>query len=406
MPDDLSDIVLRLPRLIARLATRVGLVYVGEGWARVLAMDPPGYPENAFARALAVFNGCIYVGTDRMEGLEIFRSKDGVKWERCVGRNGPVAPGFGDATNSSTGSMLVHGPHLYVGTSGGMWRTADGVKWDKVPGGPPAGIVGMAVFGGVLYAVSGWRDVWRWNEPGGWQPVVGAAPAPVKFGFGDPDITDIIRITEFGGCLYAGAGRDRPPTGISLWRSTNGTIWELFKSLPGSGGSLHVWALAPFKGRLYIGGYDMLHLYRTNGTLGDWEEVTDGVAVGTNKTGVWCLHEDGGKLYAGMKGADDFRILWSTSDGKMWTAVDTVALGERTDCDGVATFGGYVYVTTRDTSVWSDSSVAGMPRPTTEPRLEVWCYGALYDEAPWLKRAKKLIKRKPRVQPFGPRPPA
>ncbi len=135
----------------------------------------------------------------------------------------------------------------------------------------------------------------------------------------------------------------------------------------------------------------VLHTQRTSlrGAVPAFKEVAQALPEGL----ILCLNECNGKLFAGLRGAEDFRMLWSSSDGKVWTAFNTSEIGERTVCDGVIAFGNYLYITTRDTYPWMGWQ---------EPRLEVWRYGAKYEPAHWLEELDDL---RPRVHPIGPLPP-
>jgi hypothetical protein len=112
-----------------------------------------GNPDNVGAWSIEEFNGWLYVGTMNwdftdMGGCEIWRSSDGLIWEQVV-KNGFRS--FMDENilfepvNTYAWIMKVFKDHLYVGTfnsrtriltdkgtGGQLWRTSDGVEWNKV----------------------------------------------------------------------------------------------------------------------------------------------------------------------------------------------------------------------------------------------------------------------------------
>jgi hypothetical protein len=333
--------------------------------------------------------------------LEIWRSSDGTTWEPCVGQKAKTKEGFGKSGNYDATSMVVKEDQLYVGTYFGVWCSKDGITWNQVTGSPQEQIMAMAAFNGYLYVSVGAKipgitkgpEIWRGKDTGQWEPVVGPKPASIGAGFADSDVTDITSLAVFGGVLYAGAGRDNPTgnMGISVWRSNDGTTWQHFKNL---GGSLHIHAMAPYSGHLYIGGYDSAALYRTNGIPGNWEDVKDVIQAGHNpqkEDGVWCMLPTRRNLYLGVIGADEGKILWRSSNGKSWSAVNTEELGEKPECDAIAVFKGYLYVTTR-----SQYTAYGQEWD----RLEVWRYGKCWGvPVPIFKRPLAAIKPFIRIIP-------
>lgn len=76
--------------------------------------------------------------------FEVWRSKDGINWEKVVGLNDPYGNGLGfsgydpeNLDNNVVPAVSVFNGHLYLGTENdsgktAVWRTANGTKWEKV----------------------------------------------------------------------------------------------------------------------------------------------------------------------------------------------------------------------------------------------------------------------------------
>jgi hypothetical protein len=84
---------------------------------------------------MAVFKGYIYIGTENTYGAQIWRSRDGLTWERVFDFGaGSEFGGIDDANNDRITSMAVGGNYLYAGTRNAaagaeVWRSPDGVTW-------------------------------------------------------------------------------------------------------------------------------------------------------------------------------------------------------------------------------------------------------------------------------------
>jgi hypothetical protein len=156
-------------------------------WSRSLSTST----EELYQEQTAVFKGHLYVGimrfTDTGEGAQIFRTADGETWEAAI------EPAFGnelepDQFNSTYFQHLfVFKDHLYAGLGwwvtdnatfwypkgGQMWRTADGINWEKVLdlSGDPWNeqVSAYAEFQGQLYAATtNWDNGFElWRSPSG-----------------------------------------------------------------------------------------------------------------------------------------------------------------------------------------------------------------------------------------------
>jgi hypothetical protein len=98
--------------------------------------------NNTVVSSMTVFNGNIYAGSANVSGAQVWRSQDGVTWEKVVdfGDGTGLTGGVSDLNNDRITSMAVNGNYLYIGTKnnvggGGngaeVWRTPDGVTWEQ-----------------------------------------------------------------------------------------------------------------------------------------------------------------------------------------------------------------------------------------------------------------------------------
>ncbi len=184
-----------------------------------------GDQQTGEVSALEAFNGYLYAGTaNATAGARIFRSPDGVTWT-------PVTePGFGIAHDIAPPAILdltVFNGRLYASTGRGdgpgqIWRTLDGVHW------APMVITGfsnpdtvdisvLAVYNGVLYAgaknlLTG-AQIWRsfTGDNNTWTQV-----APVTPGTAPAGVTGM---AVFDGALYAAVESDAP---AQIWYSYGG----------------------------------------------------------------------------------------------------------------------------------------------------------------------------------------
>jgi len=91
---------------------------------------------NTAAISMETFNGYIYIGTTNANGAQIWRSFDGQIWERVLDfGNGTSFNGLGITGNTSIMTLKTNGSYLYAGTENSsgaqVWRSPDGVTWQK-----------------------------------------------------------------------------------------------------------------------------------------------------------------------------------------------------------------------------------------------------------------------------------
>ncbi len=190
-PEERGIIALGVFRNALYAGTTRGRVYRtddGRTWSRVGSLL--GIVENGFSnwvRFLIPFNGRLYAG---IEGAGVFRSPDGAAWEAVRPESGPRA---------GVRAAAASGGYLYVGTTtaGEVWRTKDGERWERVfaareSSGPRGGYVAsLAEAGGALYAAVNGR-VQRSRDGQSWHEVGELTPFTVE------------AMQEFDGALYAG----------------------------------------------------------------------------------------------------------------------------------------------------------------------------------------------------------
>jgi len=102
-----------------------------------------GDSKTIAASIIREFKGNLYVGTWNSPseiGGELWRY-DGNSWEQVVGRYAATKGGFNDSNNNALWSVESFNDHLYIGTmnwnfidEGGcqIWRSTDGINWEKV----------------------------------------------------------------------------------------------------------------------------------------------------------------------------------------------------------------------------------------------------------------------------------
>jgi hypothetical protein len=93
--------------------------------------------SNTAVTAMAVHKGFIYIGTENTNGAQVWRSQDGLTWERVLDfGDGAQFDGLNDPANNGISAMKVNLNYLYAGTAnsvtgGEVWRSVDGVTWDQ-----------------------------------------------------------------------------------------------------------------------------------------------------------------------------------------------------------------------------------------------------------------------------------
>jgi len=229
--------------------------------------DPAAAKSNWCSLSMAVYNGCLYVGTGNHNGTELWRY-DRTEWVY-------VETGI-EEENKEISSMAVYDGCLYVGTgiSEGteIWRY-DGTEWVQVNEDGFGDVnnsasSSMAVYNGCLYVGTfnyNGAEIWRYNA-GVWTPVV-------SLGFGYTDNRGISSMAVYKGCLYVGTYSER---GAEIWKY-NGEYWEWeIKEGIGNGCNEVSSSMAVYDGCLYVGTWNSMtgtEILRYDGTM--WVQVNE-----------------------------------------------------------------------------------------------------------------------------------
>ncbi len=190
---------------------------------------------NQYISALEVFDGELYASTGNWNGAHIYRSADGAAWTPAS--NLGYEPVFG-SDNVFVLDMQTFGDYLYAGTGWGnlegqIWRTADGLNWDKVSLMEFAGraVSFLIVHEGYLYACASGAFDESGNPIDGlevWRSESGASGSWVRVaenGFnGNINNGGISGGTVLGGELYLYS--DNSAEGVTLWKMLAGGGWQ------------------------------------------------------------------------------------------------------------------------------------------------------------------------------------
>jgi sugar lactone lactonase YvrE/uncharacterized protein YegL len=195
--------------------------------------------------ALAEFDGRLYAGLRAQDGAAIWR-RDGLgPWQSAM------PDGFGAAANQGLTALTVYGDRLYAGvenlteakdpatgqliessTGGGIWRSADGTRWDAVAerglgDAKQSGFGPFAAFRGQLFA--GTRSIDPAAPPQLWATASGDAGSwhQVRidlFSRGEwPKNGAISAMAAYSSSLYVGTcAQDK----AQVWQSSDGATWR------------------------------------------------------------------------------------------------------------------------------------------------------------------------------------
>jgi hypothetical protein len=240
--------------------------------------------ETGDVMSAIIFKGALYISGRAGSHPEIYRSVDGISWEKIVDENSLDA----DLNILYAYPFEIFNDELYAGftnkiNGGEIWKSADGENWTQVnTNGMTADIYQkyrymirqLIVFNGTLYATvvngkySGTVTIWRWIEV--WKSQNGTDWSQIGGnGFGDPANNQDGRGAEvYNDCLYIGSGGYSIPGYPTVYRTCNGSNFEeIGHGEIGDGDSLNngVMALKSFEGYLYAA------TYRYNGSSGGTE---------------------------------------------------------------------------------------------------------------------------------------
>ncbi|MBO8183050.1 MAG: hypothetical protein H0Z28_09705 [Archaeoglobus sp.] len=308
-----------------------GLAYVwvtdGTDWR--LANIPGFNNSDASIRGMAVFNGELYVATQRYKGggADIYRytgpaangdlnKVDPNAWERVFSVSADEADAIGVLLEYK-GYLYAFGWSIGINTVGlsswhgfEIYRSSDGTSWEKVVGDSattPRGfgddanhaVLSATVFNDMLYVgtlnFKDGAEIWRTSDGVHWEPVE-------LFGFGRTN-GYIWRMIEYNGKLVVGTMN--PFMGCEIWvsdtgdpgtfRQVNLNGMDLSYNLPVNIGALFdkdltvkladqygIRAVAKYQGYLVIGTAswgDWIDKLLYNATNGKWEGASDYVGL-------------------------------------------------------------------------------------------------------------------------------
>jgi hypothetical protein len=222
-------------------------------------------PSTISVSDMAVFNGYLYLSS---AWISIWRSADGLIWEPVVGPSPALHPvKFGNTKNHDLNSIEVFNGYLYAGVGRDningiqIWRTANGVNWtlfhelvqpdppDPLPAWLPGHVHAMAVFNNKLY-IGEYEGQGLFRTDGSaasWEYL----SDPVVVGHG------VLRLAEHAGLLYLGNYDLYTNTYLNeklLYQSADGSSWAAVLGSPiVSQDTNGIGALLSAGGKLYAG---------------------------------------------------------------------------------------------------------------------------------------------------------
>jgi hypothetical protein len=186
--------------------------------------DGFGVPQNQGVGTMEVFDNQLYVGTvNKEQGVQIWRSADGVNFAPSVGPDALTPSGFGNTFNKSVLYLHAFGGQLYVGLINvygfEVYRTANGVVYERViedglgdSGNAYAwrfetfeGALWLGVFSlfNHVYDAKG-ASLWRSFDGENWETMVGLNGTSLTYGFGDVRNWGIRSFAVYNDRLYIG----------------------------------------------------------------------------------------------------------------------------------------------------------------------------------------------------------
>ena len=322
-----------------------------QNWTQVNT-DGFGDAGNARATSMAVYNNCLYAGTENSHalwpggtgsGAEVWRY-DGTNWVQIN------TDGFGDRDNETTDSMAVHNNYLYVGTENArgaeVW-VYSGAAWVQVNsdgfGNRQNHIAdSMAVYNSHLYAGSGGgllgARVWQydgvlWSQAN-------------SDGFGDPFNFIAVDLAEYDGHLYV---TTKNPTGAQVWQY-GGATWAKIHADGFGDAKNEAAAMAVYNNQLYVGTVNAARgaeVWRYNGAT--WIQVDNGWDGDTGNMAAvgMCVYNN--LLYVGTCNEASGAELWQY-DGALWMQANTDGFGDGNNVmieeDGMAVYKNALFVGT------------------------------------------------------------
>jgi hypothetical protein len=330
--------------------------------------------------ASVVYNGSLYVGTEKANSAEVYRYMGPQlnTWERVNTAAGQFVT---TANIDRVSAMTVYNGKMYIGTfesnSAEVYRYDGGTTWTKVSLAAGTilsttaidGIGSFAVWESKLYMgtiEAGKAEIYRYDNGTTWVKVSNATAGTII----TTTLMDAIyAMTVYNGALWAGGSK---PNAAEIYRYTGGTTW----TRAGTAGTLvtasrdYITAMTVYNGKLYIGvteptgSADVIRL-DDSGTTAGWAanfvrvNPSQGTMVtgGTSAiTGISSMSVHNGRLYIGTNKVGNAEIY--RFDNEIFTKVSQldsgrIALGGTTGIDEISTMISYeadLFVGTKDTT--------------------------------------------------------
>lgn len=353
--------------------------------------DGFGDSNNIVTMSLEKYGGYLYAGLLNFRSSAKVWRFDGSIWEL-------VMEGGFDGKSLGVTDFIVFGETLYAGTipqfterygsstvSGSeIWRSKDGLEWEKVVDNQfnsdyqylEAEISRLFTFDGYLYAaVTGWTgdpsgsglEIWRSKsgDAGSWEKVA-------DNGIDDPWNTGIYAAAVYNEKLYVGTIDGRDPVesySAHVYVTEDGVNWDRLVNMSGEPPLFGISAMNVFKDYLYVAAIANLdkpskkgHVYRCAICDGsDWELVLDGPYLHSRTNRKLALEEYKDHLFY-ITGNDDFGLeIWKTFDGIEW---------ERIAREGINDNGNLRSYWDNANTIFQDKLMLGVTNTTTG--TEVW----------------------------------
>lgn len=274
--------------------------------------------------------------------------------------------GFGNPHNVATRAIGLYKGDLYIGTQSGngskKLSLVDVVELAR-------NILNTRNFGNTQPFLSSVKsdgcEIWKYNfTTAELQQIVGNQPeATMGAGFGDSRNTQATFFREFKGKLYVGTSSS-PTSGCKVWRY-DGNSWEqVVERGFGDPSNFAVWSCEVFKDQIYVGMWNcnnsktgFCQIWRSSDGI-SWTKVVDrgfrdfDVNNKICNKRVWSMIVYKEFLYVGTwSSGNNGCQLWETSDGENWIKVKLPGgdgFGDRGN-DGISAmeiYNGWLYVGT------------------------------------------------------------
>lgn len=256
--------------------------------------------------------------------------------------------GFGNRNIKAIPSMGVFNNHLYASATeweddkNYIYRTADGKTWEAGNTSFFSGVSALQGFGNYIYAGTWGNKIYRSDNGLDWTQVFEAA-------------WGISHFSVYNGALYAGVYSDSSVEGTTIYKTTDGLVWEPFVTNGNSTQTVSgVISSATFNGLHYFGAADWsdttgAHIWRTDGITVS-EVVVDGFGDPLNRApGGMTVFSD--YLYVSL-GLDNGYEVWRSPSGDK-DSWENVLVGDPsepgyTHYTGLATLGNKLYLTVQN----------------------------------------------------------